>query len=280
MDLLMQNITLNYGKKEVLSNINSNLECGIYGLLGENGAGKTSLLKILCGLTSPTRGRILYNNSEIEKMGIQYRVNIGYLPQVTPYYPDFSVMDYLLYFATIKGVSNGKEHVGDLLHEAGLDSVQNYKMKNLSEGMKRKAAILQSLLGEPPILIFDEPTAGLDPNERNKFKRMINRYCDNHIIIIATHLVSDLEQLADRIIVLSKGKVIKQGEKTSLLTELHGKVWESKLPIEMIHNINPKDKIIYKDKDYFTVKTIINEKPYDNSEQAVPDLEDLYSYYF
>lgn len=280
MYLLMKNITLNYGKKEVLSNININLGCGIYGLLGENGAGKTSLLKLLCGLMSPTGGSILYNGSEIGKMGITYRVNIGYLPQVTPYYPDFSVVDYLLYFATIKGISNGKEQVERFLNEAGLDSVQNCKMKNLSEGMKRKAAILQSLLGEPPILIFDEPTAGLDPNERNKFKRMINRYCDNRIIIISTHLVSDLEQLADRIIVLSKGQVIKQGEKTNLLTELYGKVWESKLPIEMIHKIKPEDKIMYKDKEYFTVKTILNEKPYDNSEKAVPDLEDLYSYYF
>lgn len=280
MDLLMQNITLNYGKKEVLSNINSKLECGVYGLLGENGAGKTSLLKILCGLMRPTGGSILYNGSEIGKMGITYRVNIGYLPQITPYYPDFSVMDYLLYFATIKGISNGKEQVESLLNETGLDSVQNYKMKNLSGGMKRKAAILQSLLGEPPILIFDEPTAGLDPNERNKFKRMINRYCDNRMIIISTHLVSDLEQLADRIILLNKGKIIKQGEKTSLLTELYGKVWESKLPIEMIYKIKPEDKIMYKEKEFFIIKTISNEKPYDNSKETTTDLEDLYSYYF
>ena len=202
MELKMINLTKKFGDCTAVNHITLTMEKGVYGLLGVNGAGKTTLMRMLCTLLQPTCGEITYNGKNINKIKADYRELLGFLPQDFGFYPEFTVKDYLLYISSLKGLRPvvAKNRVYELISKVGLTKSANNKMKTLSGGMKRRAGIAQALLNEPQILILDEPTSGLDPNERIRFRNLINELAENRIVLLSTHIVSDVEFIADKIL--------------------------------------------------------------------------------
>ena len=224
MELKMSDLTKQYGSKKAVNHINISLSGGIYGLLGANGAGKTTLMRLLCTLQKPTGGEITFNGQNIEKMGEEYRALIGYLPQDFKYYPDFTAFDFLMYIAAVKGVKEkaaGKK-AAELLNAVGLSKESRHKIKTFSGGMKQRLGIAQALLGEPQILILDEPTTGLDPKERVRFRNLISSFAKDRIIILSTHIVSDVELIAEKILVMKSGEVVCFGRPDEITGEMEG----------------------------------------------------------
>ena len=212
MHLIVENISKQYNNKIVVDNISLNLQKGIYGLLGENGAGKTTLMRMLCGILKPSTGTIKFDELDVTQE--EYRAILGYLPQDFGYYPEFTALDFLLYFAALKGIPKpqAKQRVEELLKIVSLYEVKNKKIKTFSGGMKQRLGIAQALLNNPKLLILDEPTAGLDPKERVKFRNLINSLGNNCIVILSTHIVSDIEHIANQVLIMKEGKLIFQGK--------------------------------------------------------------------
>lgn len=227
MELKIENLTKKYGDAVAVDHVSYTMTNGVYGLLGVNGAGKTTLMRMLCTLLSPTEGRITYDGKDIFAMGGEYRKLLGYLPQDFGYYPDFSVQDYLLYIASIKGLrpAAAKKRVKELLQKVGLGRAKNKKMKKLSGGMKRRAGIAQAMLNDPRILILDEPTAGLDPNERIRFRNLISELSQDRLVLLSTHIVSDVEYIANEILLMKNGEIAHFGTPEEILSSIPEQVW-------------------------------------------------------
>ena len=208
------------------------MDTGVYGLLGVNGAGKTTLMRMLCTLLTPTSGTITWDGQDIFSLGSAYRNLLGYLPQDFGYYPDFSVQDYLLYIASIKGLrpATARQRMQNLLEQVGLTQVRRQKMKKLSGGMKRRAGIAQAMLNDPKILILDEPTAGLDPKERIRFRNLISELAENRLVLLSTHIVSDVEYIADQILLMKDGSLVHHGTSQQLLAAAPTQVWTCTVP--------------------------------------------------
>ena len=222
MKLQMVNVTRKFGDFRAVENLNLTIENGVYGLLGVNGAGKTTLMRMICTLLPPTSGQILCDGKDIFKMDGEYRNLLGYLPQEFGFYPDFTVKDYLLYIASLKGIRPmvAGKRVKDLLAQVGLTKSANKKMKKLSGGMKRRAGIAQAMLNNPKILILDEPTAGLDPTERVRFRNLISELSEDRIVILSTHIVSDVEYIANEIWLMKDGQIMQQGNLDQTLASM------------------------------------------------------------
>lgn len=214
MELQIQNLTKQYGSKIAVDKMNLTLSNGICGLLGANGAGKTTLMRLICNLQNPTEGKILLNGREITELGEKYRNLLGYLPQNFEGYGDFTAEDFLLYVAAIKGINrkNARKRSGELLQEVSLYQERKQKIKTFSGGMKRRLGIAQAMLNNPKILILDEPTTGLDPKERVHFRKLISDFSKNRIVILSTHIVSDVEHIADTILMMKEGKILYLGK--------------------------------------------------------------------
>ena len=214
MELKTVELTKQYGKKKAVDCMNITLTEGIYGLLGANGAGKTTLMRLLCALQRPTEGRILLDGKNIEKLGEGYRDLLGYLPQGFGYYPDFRAIDFLRYIAALKGLEGkaGERRAWELLEEVGLSCEARHRIKTFSGGMKQRLGIAQALLNEPRLLVLDEPTAGLDPKERVRFRDLIAQAGQSSIVLLSTHIVSDVEHIADSILMMREGRLIYQGK--------------------------------------------------------------------
>ena len=208
MVIEFQGISKRYGKKIALRDFSATLKPGIYGLLGANGAGKTTLMRMLCGILKPTAGSISLDG--VDGTSEDYRAVLGYLPQDFGYYPDFTGVDFLLYLAALKGLSrtHAKRKAGELLELVSLQDVGKKKIKTYSGGMKQRLGIAQALLNDPRLLIVDEPTAGLDPKERVRFRNLIAGLGQDTIVLLSTHIVSDVEKIADHMLMMSEGKVI------------------------------------------------------------------------
>ena len=204
MELEIRNLTKQYGKKMAVNHLNLSLTKGVYGLLGANGAGKTTLMRLLCGIQAPTSGRVTLNGRKIEVLGEDYRKHLGYLPQQFPYYPNFSALDYLLYIAALKGLDDkkAKQKSKELLGAVGLTKNSRQKIRTFSGGMKQRLGIAQAMLNDPNILVLDEPTAGLDPKERVRFRNLISAFSKDRIVILSTHIVSDVEFISEKIIMM------------------------------------------------------------------------------
>lgn len=202
--LTLENVTKNYKDFTALKEINLELENGIYGFLSPNGAGKTTLLKMIATLLMPTSGEIYYDGKNIKQMGEEYREILGYMPQKFGYYRDYSAVRFLSYIAALKGLEKKEAEgkIDELLEQVGLSEVKKKKLRTYSGGMLQRVGIAQALLGNPKILILDEPTAGLDPKERAKFRDILKIYSEGKIVLYSTHIVSDIETIADRIIML------------------------------------------------------------------------------
>ena len=207
MALILDGLTKTFSSFPAVNNLSYTMDTGVYGLLGVNGAGKTTLMRMLCTLLTPTSGTITWDGQDIFSLGSAYRNLLGYLPQDFGYYPDFSVQDYLLYIASIKGLrpATARQRMQNLLEQVGLTQVRRQKMKKLSGGMKRRAGIAQAMLNDPKILILDEPTAGLDPKERIRFRNLISELAENRLVLLSTHIVSDVEYIADQILLMKDG---------------------------------------------------------------------------
>lgn len=284
MLLELDNITKNYDETTVLRNISFRLEPGVYGLLGSNGSGKTTLFRIICGLTKQTAGTINYNHGDVRTNPDAFRSVLGFLPQDFSYYPDFTAMKFMLYIAALKGINKkfAKNRCLELLKLVGLEDVKHKKIKKYSGGMKQRLGIAQAMINDPEVLILDEPTVGLDPKERVRFRNLISSFSENKIVILSTHIVSDVEYIADEILVLNQGKLENRGASSELVNTINGYVWETMVETNQLDEMLAKHIISnQKHEDKGTVLRIISkEKPTHTAQQVQPTLEDLYLYYF
>lgn len=284
MELTLQNITKKYERVLVLNDISLTLKPGIYGLLGANGAGKTTLFRIICRLMEPTHGSIKFNGKNVNQQAEAYRTNLGFLPQDFSYYPDFTGMRFMLYIAALKGLNNtvAKKRSLELLKQVGLEEMKDIKIRKYSGGMKQRLGIAQAMLNNPQILILDEPTVGLDPKERVKFRKLISSFANNKIVILSTHIVADVEYIADEIIVLKKGMILNKGTTDILLKEIQNHVWECFVNMDQINLF--EDKFIVSNRKYTengaVLRIVSTNQPALNAKKIEPSLEDLYLYYF
>ncbi len=282
--LVVNNVSKNYGSFCALKNINLEFTKGIYGLLAPNGAGKTTLIKMLATLLFPTAGEILYNGNDITKLDEQYRDILGYLPQEFGYYKNYSPKQYLLYIAALKGLDSKKVkgRVMELLKLVGLEKVENKKMKKFSGGMVQRVGIAQAMLNEPEILIMDEPTAGLDPKERVRFKNLLTELARDRIVILSTHIVSDVESIANEIIMIKDKEVLYKDTVKNICGMLKDCVYEAKIDFNEVEAFRKQYlTLLEKQEDgEFIIRFISKEPKQDNWNSVSSNLEDIFLYIY
>jgi ABC-2 type transport system ATP-binding protein len=282
--LSVNNVSKSYGKFVVLKDINLEFTNGIYGLLAPNGAGKTTLIKILATLLFPTQGEVLYEGKDIIKMDEDYRDALGYLPQDFGYYKNYSPKKYLLYLAALKGVEQkiAKNKVPELLKIVGLEDVEDKKMKKFSGGMIQRVGIAQAMLNDPKILILDEPTAGLDPKERVRFRNLISELARDRIVILSTHIVSDLESVANEIILIKDGTIAYKDSIESICKILEDRVYETEVDFKDMERFRNQSFLLSERQGngIMEVRFISNEEAMDTWNRVHPNLEDVFLYVY
>lgn len=280
------NLTKTYSHKSANENINLTLNSGVYGLLGPNGAGKSTLMKQLATITTPSSGKILYNEKDIKSLDDEYRALVGYLPQDFDAYKNFKAKEFLMYMAALKGMntSEAKKRVDELLKLVGLYEVRNKLVSKFSGGMKRRVGIAQALLNNPKVLILDEPTAGLDPQERTRFRNLLSNIGTETIVILSTHIISDIESVAKETIMIKDGKLLLKGTHREILEDMKGKVYTVTTNNESeVNEIQRNYKVVSINRGVEdTQLRIISEKipEYKNARMTEPRFEDVYMFYF
>jgi len=282
LELIIDRITKQYANKIAVDRVSCTLKDGVYALLGANGAGKTTLMRMLCGILTPTSGEITLNglntNSE------EYRNLLGYLPQDFGYYPDFTAMEFLMYISSLKGLdkATAKVRSTELLNLTSLSEVAKKKIKTFSGGMKQRLGIAQAMLNNPKLLILDEPTAGLDPKERVKFRNLISDLSKDRIIILSTHIVSDIEYIANKILIMKLGQLIHNDSLDEIIKVIDEKVWECTVTPEEAEKLTHTYTIINirHEKDKTFLRLVSDKCPTSEAVKVEACLEDLYIYYF
>ncbi|MFX3635570.1 MAG: ABC transporter ATP-binding protein [Candidatus Pristimantibacillus sp.] len=278
--LLLNNVTKKYGNFTALEDINLEFSSGVYSLLAPNGAGKTTLIRMLTTLIFPTKGEILWNGDEIIGLDASYRDIIGYLPQDFGYYRNHSPKEFLLYLSALKCMDRdkAKRKTDELIDLVGLSDVRDKKMKKFSGGMIQRVGIAQAMLNDPKILILDEPTAGLDPKERVRFRNLISSLSKERIVILSTHIVSDIETIANRVIMFKNHKVFTNDTPASVCRTLIGKVYET----DDIAAINSPYLVLTEHQENGkTVTRFVSESDCSNIAHSVsPNLEDVFLYIY
>ena len=285
-------------EKRAVQSLTASFEHGIYGLLGENGAGKTTLMRMIVGILKPTQGQITCDGIPIKQLGGTYRNLLGYLPQDFGYYKEFTALRFLNYIAALKAIEpdTAKERIERLLETVALTGDWNKKLKTFSGGMLRRIGIAQALLNEPGILILDEPTAGLDPKERVRFRNIISALGKDRIIILSTHIVSDVEYIADQIMIMKHGQFVKTGTQEQILGPVAGCVWKcvvsekeaaelnAAYAVSNLRNYNGNYNNDAVNGGYHgaqvELRIVSREKPHPDAVEVEPVLEDAYLYYY
>jgi ABC-2 type transport system ATP-binding protein len=282
MELLIDRLTKQYKNIIAVDRVSLTLHTGVYGLLGANGAGKTTLMRMLTGVLAPTGGHILFDGIAVNTE--EYRDALGYLPQDFGYYPEFTALDFLRYLAAIKGLTkwDAKKKSLELLELVSLADVAKKKIKTFSGGMKQRLGIAQSLLNNPKILILDEPTAGLDPKERIRFRNLLSMLGADRIVLLSTHIVSDIESIAGTVLVMKNGQIIESGSKEDILTAIAGKVFECKVDSETAAVLSERYPSINvrPDSDGTFLRLVADAPPLPEATPVAATLEDVYLFYF
>lgn len=284
MELVIKNITKVYGNKyTALKNVNIEVPSGVYGLIGRNGAGKTTLLRILASVMAPTSGDVLWCGKSISDNISAYRKELGYLPQSTKLMPQLNIVEFLEYMAILKGITDkaeSKREVERCIDIAGLGNERKKLLAKYSGGMLRRAGIAQALLGDPKIIIVDEPTTGLDPEERLHFLNLISSIGTDKIILLSTHIIHDIENICPNVCILEKGNVMYSGKTTDMVETIKGKTWTATIKAGEESEI--KKKAVVTNITYTfgspTVRYISDSSVYDGSTPATATLEDAYIY--
>ena len=285
MELKIKHLTKQFKDKNAVDDVCLTLTPGVWGLLGANGAGKTTLMRMIAGIMTPTSGVICYDGTDISKMGKAYRDLFGFLPQDFGYSKDFTVKDYLEYMAALKDVPAREttKKINHLLDILTLSDVKGKKIAKLSGGMKRRVGIAQAMLNDPKILVMDEPTAGLDPGERVRFRNFISEFSHDRIVLISTHIVSDIEYIATRNAIMKAGKIIDMGTTNELVKEIEGKVWTCNVPVGDLVSCEMQLRIINQrseDNGQVSIRYLSETPKIKGSVAEPPRLEDLYLWYF
>ncbi len=284
MKLEIKNLTKTFDGAKALTNVSVTLNPGVYGLLGANGSGKTTLFRLICGVIKADEGKIIYNGEDISLNEEMFRSVLGFLPQDFSYYADFTGLKFMLYIAALKGLRGklAKQRSLELLDLVGLSEQKDKKIKKYSGGMKQRLGIAQAMINDPEVLILDEPTVGLDPKERVRFRNLISSLSDNKIIILSTHIVSDVESISDEVLVLNKGVIQDRVSVNQLLKNIENSVWEVRTTQREMKSYYHSFSISNQkyEGDDVVLRIISAKKPANNAVQAKANLEDLYLYYF
>lgn len=285
MELRIDHITKKYNDMVAVDDVSLCITPGVWGLLGANGAGKTTLMRMIAGIMKPTSGEILYDGIPITTLDAGYRDIFGYLPQEFGFYPEFTVKDYLEYVATLKGLTRAdtKRKIDELLETMSLSDVRNKKIRKLSGGMRRRVGIAQAMLNDPDVLILDEPTAGLDPGERVRFRKLLSEFAKDRIVVISTHIVSDVEYIAAENAIMKSGRIIATGKTDELVKQVAGKVWNSIITSDQLPEYEQRLKIVNlrnESSGKIEIRYINEEPSIPGSTEAAPRLEDLYLWLF
>lgn len=280
--LIVKNVSKYYGNFCALKNINLELNNGVFGLLAPNGAGKTTLIKMLSTLIFPSKGEILYEGKNIYDMDEEYRALLGYLPQQFGFYKNYSPKQYLMYLAALKGMDKKKAErsIPELLEKVALKDVMNKKMRKFSGGMIQRVGIAQALLNDPKILILDEPTAGLDPKERARFRHILSELARDRLVIISTHIVSDIESIANEVIMIKHQQILIKDSVEKICANLEGDVYETVIIYEELEKFRKRHVIISEKQEQDTIKVRFihkGEKEIDWT-SVIPNLEDVFLY--
>ena len=282
-ELKLMDIEKRYKDKEAVRKFNYPFVNGVYGLLGENGAGKTTLMRLICGILKPTTGNIYCDNIEIASMGAEYRKLLGYLPQDFGYYDEFTAERFLRYMAALKALPKeyADSRIEELLDLVELKNKKKKKLKTFSGGMIRRIGIAQALLNDPEILILDEPTAGLDPKERVRFRKVISSLGKNRIVLLSTHIVSDIDYIADKILIMKNGELIQEGTEKKIIEKVEGHVWKcvvSEKEAERIENLYIVSNMRNSGENV-ELRIISKKQPVVNAKNVESTLEDAYLYH-
>ncbi len=280
MLLEIKSVSKSYGEKKALDNFSLTLTNGVYGLLGPNGAGKSTLISIITGLIFPDSGNIKYTDSENNILGN----TLGFLPQYQSFYGNFTAEEMLLYMMCLKDFNpeKPKKYVEELLEQVNLQDSCRKKIRTFSGGMKQRLGIAQALIGNPNVIIFDEPTAGLDPKERIRFRNIISSLGKDKIIILSTHIVTDIAYIAKEIILIDKGKLIYAESQNEIIKKVIGKVWSYKCNENDVISImnNYRVSNVLADEKGFILRVISDKKPFETAVSVIPNLDDVCLYCF
>ena len=284
MELQLEHLVKRYKSKCAVDDVSVNLEPGVYGLLGVNGAGKTTLMRMICGVLKPTSGTIKLDGKTIEDLGEDYYANLGYMPQDFGFYPDFTAKEFMMYIAAVKGMDkkSAMARTEELLGMVNLEDVADKKIKSYSGGMKQRLGIAQAELNNPSILVLDEPTAGLDPKERVRFRNLISDFAKEKIVILSTHIVSDVSYIADTILMMKQGKILFKKPRDTVTDSIKGKVWELVVDEKCADEYSERFMVanLHHEADKVRLRIVDENRPGDDAFEVAPNLEDLFLYHF
>lgn len=283
MHVQFEHLSKKYKGKYALRDFSATLDNGVYGLLGTNGAGKTTLINLFMGIIKKDSGSITVDGKNISRMGADFLSNIGYLPQYPQFYRDFTVLEFMRYMCVLKDIpkAHGEQRIWELLETVNLTEAADKKVGALSGGMRQRLGIAQAMLNDPGILILDEPTAGLDPRERIRFRNLLSKFSENRIIVLATHIVPDIEFIANKILLLHEGTLLKYDTPAALCAELDRKVWalelqESDVPTELVHHTISN---MAREGDGIRLRIIAEEQPHPLAVSVPANLEEVFLYH-